>query len=223
MPSAATKPRAGLRLASDRDAFVEEASRTLGVPLTIISGDEEARLSYLSVAHESAPGPLRVVDIGGASTELVVGDGVEIESRVSHRIGSVRLTEQHVHHDPPLPAELERVAAAARQALQAQPLAPYRVLHGLAGTVTTAGALLADLPAYDRDAVDGVTAPIADVQALLERMAAMTTAERAAVPTIAAGRADVFVTGLVILLEVMRHCGADTLVVRDRGLRYALI
>ncbi len=213
----------GLRLASDRDRFVEEASRTLGVPLTIISGDEEARLSYLSVAHESPPGPLRVVDIGGASTELIVGDGVEIDSRVSHRVGSVRLTEQYVRHDPPLPAELDTIAAAAREALASQPVAPYPVLHGLAGTVTTAGALLADLPAYDRDAVDGVTASIEQVEALRDRMAAMTTAERAAVPTIDVGRADVFVAGVVILLEVMRHVGADTLVVRDRGLRYALV
>jgi exopolyphosphatase/guanosine-5'-triphosphate,3'-diphosphate pyrophosphatase len=213
----------GLRLARDQSTFVARASETLGVPLRLISGDEEARLSYLSVAHESPPGPLRVVDIGGASTELVVGDGETIESRRSHHVGSVRLTEAHVHGDPARPEELEAVAEAVREALAQQPVAPYPTLHGLAGTVTSAGALLAGLTEYDRERVDHVTASRAEVEALRDSMAAMTTAQRAELPVLAVGRADVFVSGLVILVEVMRHCGADTLVVRDRGLRYALI
>jgi exopolyphosphatase/guanosine-5'-triphosphate,3'-diphosphate pyrophosphatase len=135
----------------------------------------------------------------------------------------VRLTESHIVHDPPTTSELAAIAADVRAALATQPLPPHPRLHGLAGTVTTAGALLAELTEYDRTIVDETTVGRDEVEALLSRMAAMTTAARAALPVVSQGRADVFVAGLVILVEVMRHCGADTLVVRDRGLRWALV
>jgi exopolyphosphatase/guanosine-5'-triphosphate,3'-diphosphate pyrophosphatase len=213
----------GLRLASDPAPFLHAARDVLGCDVRMISGDEEAELSYRSVAAEEPPGPLRVLDIGGASTELVVGDAQGIHERRSHRIGSVRLTEAHVEHDPPTMDELHAMAEAARAAFATQPLPHHAVLHGLAGTVTSAGALLLGLSHWDRHAVDGARFEIARVEALRDRMAAMTTAQRAELAVLGTGRADVFVAGLVILVEALRHCDADTLVVRDRGLRYALV
>ncbi|MBC8069950.1 MAG: Ppx/GppA family phosphatase [Deltaproteobacteria bacterium] len=213
----------GLRMAGDPTPFLEPAQRTLGAPIRLISGDEEAELSYRSVASESAGGPLRVLDIGGASTELVVGDGVHIGARRSHPIGSVRLTERFVHHDPPSPEEIAAIEDTAMLAFSSEPLPPHPELHGLAGTVTCAGALLLGLTAYDRERVDGSRFALAEIVGLRDQLAAATLAERLAMPVLGTGRADVIVAGMTILVAALRHCGADTLVVRDRGLRFALV
>lgn len=213
----------GLRMAEDRDSFVARAGEVLGVPLRMITGEEEARLSYLSVAKEQDEGPLRVLDIGGGSTELAAGHGQRCESVCSHPIGSVRLTEHFVDTDPPSPENLEAIAAAAREALRTQPLPPHPQLHGLAGTVTTAAALLLGLTTYDREAVDGTRWSRARVLALRDDLAAQPLQERSGRPCLPPGRADVIVAGLTILVAALEHCGAEELVVRDRGLRYALI
>ncbi len=214
----------GLRMASDAERFLGPAAEALGVPVRIISGEEEARLSYRSVALEEPAGPLHVIDIGGASTELVSGEGTEIRSAVSHPIGSVRLTERHVL-DPAAPVPtgtVEAIEADALAAFASQPLEPHPVLHGLAGTITTCAALLLDLEAYDRDRVHGSSFARAEIVALRDRMASLPLAERTG-PVLAPGRADVIVAGLTILLAALAHCGAETLAVRDRGLRYALV
>ena|SRR5688572_16752567 len=214
----------GLRRASDRDIFLARAHEVLGCEVRTISGDEEAELSYRSVAQEEpAGGPLRVLDIGGGSTELVLGEDEHVTSRRSHRIGSVHLTERFVSHDPPTDDELDSMQRVVDDALATQPVDPHPVLHGLAGTVTSAAALMLGLPAYDREAVDGTRFGFDRVVALRDRMAALTIAERASYAVLGTGRADVFVGGLVILVQALRHCGATTLVVRDRGLRYALV
>ncbi|MEM6289758.1 MAG: Ppx/GppA family phosphatase [Myxococcota bacterium] len=214
----------GLRMASDRDVFLQRAKSTLGVPVRMISGEEEATLSYLSVAREHPDvAAMRVIDIGGASTELVAGSGEQVESVVSHKIGSVRLTEAHVKRDPITPEEIAAVEASARAALQAQPLSPADDLYGLAGTVTTAAALLLGLEHYDRDRVDGTSWTRAELSQLRTELAAEPLPVREARPCLPRGRADVVVAGLTILLVALEHCGAKRLVVRDRGLRYALV
>ena len=214
----------GLRLASDRAVFLERAHATLGVPVRMISGEEEARLSYLSVSREHPEvDAMRVIDIGGASTELVAGRGEVVDSVVSHKIGSVRLTETHVHSDPVDPAEVDAIAEAARVALAAQPMTPAAELYGLAGTVTTLASLLLELDAYDRDAVDGSRWTREDVVQLRDALAKEPLGARLERPCLPPGRADVVVAGLTILCVAMEHCGASTLVVRDRGLRYALV
>jgi exopolyphosphatase / guanosine-5'-triphosphate,3'-diphosphate pyrophosphatase len=213
----------GLRMAADADSFLRPAAEALGTRIRLISGDEEADLSYRSIAREHGEGPLRVLDIGGGSTELVVGEGEQILGRKSHAIGSVRLTERFVKSDPPSAAEIEAIGTAAREAFASQPVAPHPVLHGLAGTVTSAGALLLELTAYDREAVDGRAFPIDLVVHLRDTLAKETLAQRVARPILGTGRGDVIVAGMTILVEALRHCGAENLVVRDRGLRFALL
>lgn len=215
----------GVRMAANASDFLDPAAVALGRPVEIISGDEEARLSYLSVALEQpdVDAPSRVIDIGGASTELVAGHGTTITERRSHRIGSVRLTEACIRHDPVTPAELAEVEAHARQAFATQPLSPHPELVGLAGTVTTVAALLLDLPAYARDAVDGQRFAREQVWALRDTLARETIEQRAQRPCVSRGRADVIVAGATLLCCALEHCGADTLLVRDRGLRYALL
>lgn len=214
----------GLRMADDAQAFLEPAAKVLGQPVRLISGDEEAELSYRSVAQEHGDDELmHVLDIGGGSTELVVGRGLEVLDRRSHPVGSVRLTEQYLHSDPPTADELEAVAQATRSTLAHQVVSPLPELHGLAGTVTTVGALLLLLPAYDRTRVDGSRWPVWQIEGLRDRLASQTLAERGRFEVLPPGRADVIVAGVTILVEVLRHCGAQTLVIRDRGLRYALV
>ena len=213
----------GLRMASDRLMFLADANETLGAEVRMISGDEEARLSYLSVAREHPGGPLRVLDIGGGSTELVVGDGERIDSQRSHAIGSVRLTERCVRSDPPSTEEIQAIEEAAREVFRAQPVEPHPELHGLAGTVTTAAALMLELTRYDREAVDGKRFGRKEVVALRDRLAGQSLEARTRAPILPRGRADVIVAGLTILDVALEHCGAKTLVVRDRGLRYALL
>ena len=214
----------GVRLARNPDDFLLPASAILGVPVEVISGAEEARLSYLSVARETpGTGPLRVVDIGGASTEVVIGEGLRVLSAVSHRIGSVRLTERFIiSGDRPAVAEIAAIHDAVREALSAQPLPAHSRLHGLAGTVTTAAALLLGLDAYKSELVDNSEHSLSAIAELRDRLASQTLDERVG-PVLERRRADVMVAGLTILLAVMEHCGAQVLVVRDRGLRYALI
>lgn len=213
----------GLRMASDQLMFLADAKEALGAEVRMISGDEEARLSYLSVAREHRGGTLRVLDIGGGSTELVAGVGERIDSQRSHAIGSVRLTERCVRSDPPRAEEIGAIADAARAAFAEQPLEPHAELHGLAGTVTTAAALLLELPRFDREAIDGQRFDRKAVVALRDRLALQSLDARTREPTLPRGRADVIVAGLTILDVALGHCGAQTLVVRDRGLRYALL
>jgi exopolyphosphatase/guanosine-5'-triphosphate,3'-diphosphate pyrophosphatase len=214
----------GLRMAANATEFLEPAAAILGGEVRLISGDEEARLSYRSVALEHPDvAPLRVIDIGGASTELVVGHGLEVEQAVSHRIGSVRLSEQLGDGHPPSARALAAMHELARQTFAAQPLAPHPCLYGLAGTVTTAAGVLLELARYDRDRVDGTSWSRATVAALRSRLATLTLDQLRAIPLIGHGRADVVVAGVTILLAALEHCGADTLIVRDRGLRYALL
>ncbi len=214
----------GLRMAENPEAFLEPAAQILGQPVRMISGDEEAELSYRSVALEypDEDGPLRVLDIGGGSTELVAGLGMDVLDCCSHPVGSVRLTEQFLHGDPPTLSQVAAVAQAAREALAEQLLPPRPELHGLAGTVTSVAALLLGLNEYDRERVDGSRWTAAQVEMLRDQLAVQTTVQRERARVLA-GRADVIVAGVTILVEAMRHCGAQTLVVRDRGLRYALI
>lgn len=214
----------GLRLARDKDLFLDRAREALGVPVRMISGDEEARLSYLSVAREHPEvGAMRVIDIGGASTELAVGHGDVVDGVVSHKIGSVRLTEAHVAHDPVLPGEVLAIESAARRAFESQPLPAHDELYGLAGTVTTTAALLLGLDAYDRGRIDGTRWSVAEIVGLRDTLASESLEVRGQRPCLPPGRADVVVAGLSILGVALSHCGAKTLVVRDRGLRYALL
>ena len=124
---------------------------------------------------------------------------------------------------PPSAAAVAKMYAHAREVLASQALAPAPELHGLAGTVTTAAAVLLGLDRYERARVDNSRFARAELLALRERLAGLSLPELRAIPVVGPGRADVVVGGVTILLAALEHCGAQTLVVRDRGLRYALV
>jgi exopolyphosphatase/guanosine-5'-triphosphate,3'-diphosphate pyrophosphatase len=221
------------RDAANGEAFFEAVRAAAGLAPRIISGDEEARLVWASAWRDfgaggpGAPG-LAVLDVGGGSTEFTFGDSPSPRGRRSLQVGAVRLTERHVREDPVGPATLATLRLAARQALQ--PLAAMGRggpgggrLVGVAGTVTTLAAVEQALPAYDAGRVHGSSLARAQVEGLVERLAALPLAARARLPGMEPKRADVIVAGAVVVAEAMRLTGFETLTVSDRGVRWGLV
>ena len=210
---------AAVREAENREAF-EAAVRThAGTELEVVSGEREAELSFLGATWRlEEPAPFLVLDIGGGSTELVLGRERPVAS-TSLRIGSVRLTERHVRHDPPTPQELAAVEADAERALdeaeRAVPLREARTLVAVAGTATTVQALALGLPFYDPEAIHRSWLSRGDAERVLLDLARMTTPERAALPVMAPGREDVIVAGALILVAAMRRAGFDRALVSE--------
>lgn len=194
------------RDATNRADFLEPVRALTGVEVEVLSGEQEAAATFLGTVA-GLPGSARtlVVDIGGGSTEFIVGRE-EPEALRSLDVGCVRLTERHLHHDPPTPAEVAALRADARAHLAQlngilDPASVDRVL-GVAGTVTTVTAIALGLDAYDPRRIHHATVTAGQVHAIAERLAGMTVAERAALPVMAAGREDVIAAGALLLDEI---------------------
>lgn len=203
---------------ANRDDFFAMTAEVLGevVPgavAEVISGADEAELSFRGAVGEldSAAGPFVVVDLGGGSTEIVVG-GEAVVASYSADIGCVRLTERCLHSDPPTPAQVAAARQVVRERLEVAlgvvPVEGARTWVGLAGTMTTLSALAHNLPAYDSAVIhlSRVTAP--DLLAVCERLIGMTRAERAALPPMHEGRADVIGGGAIVVEELARELRA---------------
>ncbi|MBZ5739756.1 Ppx/GppA phosphatase family protein [Nocardioides mangrovi] len=207
------------RDAANADVFVAGVRERLGVEPEVVAGAVEAALSFDGAVRglRTPPAtPVLVIDIGGGSTELILGSTAP-ESADSMDIGSVRMTERHLHSDPPTAAEVAACVADIDAHLDACPVDPARAatVVGVAGTVTQLAAVALDLPAYSREAVDQLELPVAEVLATVDRLVAMTVAERRALPSMHPGRADVIAAGVLILAQVLRRSGAATMVVSE--------
>jgi len=203
------------RDAANRQVFLDAVRSELGVAAEVIDGIEEAQLGFLGALTGSAgalPRPLTCVDLGGGSTELVLGTSGP-EQAYSMNVGCVRLTERHLLADPPTVAELAAAAADVDAALdQAEgvvELGRTRTLVGLAGTVTTVTAEALGLERYDPEVIDGATLPVAEVLAACDRLAQATRAQRAALGFMHPGRVAVIGGGAVVWARVVtRVCRA---------------
>ncbi|MGW7431932.1 Ppx/GppA phosphatase family protein [Streptomyces sp. NPDC054861] len=210
------------RDAENRDEFVDGVIEILSVRPEVISGDQEAEFSFTGATSE-LPGAGRclVVDIGGGSTEFVVGDR-HVEAARSVDIGCVRLTERHVRSDPPAPAEIEAVRADVRAALDLAagtvPIAEAGTLVGLAGSVTTVAAIALGLTEYDSTAIHHSRISRDQVAEVTGRLLAAGHDERAAIPVIHPGRVDVIAVGALVLLEIMERTGAAEVVVSEHDI-----
>lgn len=213
------------RDARNREDFVAGVAARMGVEPEVITGAEEARLSYIGAVSTPAvlasAEPRLVVDIGGGSTEFVLGDDAPIAS-VSVDIGCVRLTERHALSDPPTEGELASLRAdadaAIAQAGRAVDLRSAASLVGLAGTVTTVAAIALDLTEYDPDVLHGARISAADVHEISARLAKMTLAERRALAVMHPGRADVIVSGSIILSRIVAAVGLPEVVVSEHDI-----
>jgi exopolyphosphatase/guanosine-5'-triphosphate,3'-diphosphate pyrophosphatase len=207
------------RDASNAAVFVAGVQERLGVEPEVVSGDVEAALSFDGAVRnlrEVPATPVLVIDIGGGSTELILGTTAP-DAADSMDIGSVRLHERHLHSDPPTAAEVAACTADIDAHLDACPVSPAdaATVVGVAGTVTQLAAVALDLTAYSRADVDQLVLPVEQVRATVERLLAMTVAERLALPAMHPGRADVIGAGVLILDRILRRTRADSLVVSD--------
>ena len=200
-----------VRDAENGEAFLGEIEWSYGFSTRLLSGDEEALLTFrgASSAGPLAPGTL-VVDLGGGSTELIVDD-----FHTSLDIGSVRLTERFLVSDPPTPDELEAAASAVQSVL---PELDVRAAIGVAGTMTTLAALDLGLVEYDPERVHGHRVTAQAVGRELDRLAALPVAERRQVPGLEPERAPVIVGGLVVVRELLGHFGLDAIEISERDL-----
>jgi len=218
------------RDASNADDFRGMVRAVLGVDPEVISGDEEARLSFTGAVNGlTADGPYLMVDIGGGSTEFVTGTS-SVEAAISMDIGCVRMTERHLRSDPPAAEEIaaaeKDIAAAVDTALAAVPGRDARTFVGLAGSVTTVAALALDLPEYDASRIHHARIALADVQRVTADLLAATVAERRRLPVMHPGRADVIGAGALILRIIMERSGLDSVVASEHdildGIAYGL-
>lgn len=189
---------------ANRDEFFAGVSTRLGFSPEVIAGTEEAGLSYEGATRSlhDVVGPALVVDIGGGSTEFVLG-----EKSVSVNIGCVRMTERHLHSDPPTSAEIEHVrkdlAEAMRQAGESVDLRAAGTLVGVAGTVTTVAARALGLDSYDPEVLHGAVIEREPLERAIAELVAMSRAERAALPYMHPGRVDVIGGGALVLGAVV--------------------
>ncbi|HHH11877.1 MAG TPA: Ppx/GppA family phosphatase [Sorangium sp.] len=214
-----------MRDAAGGGAFVAAAEALIGVAPEVISGEREARLTFegalTGLPHR---GQVAVFDVGGGSTEIIRGsvEAQHIEACVSLNIGAVRLTERHLHHDPPSPDELRVLRDEVRETLAGAPVLAGRPLVGVAGTVTTLAAVVHDVAPYDGARIHGSSLSRKQVAAAIEQLASLTLEARRHIAALPAKRADVIVAGAIIVDEMCAFAAADGLVVSDRGVRWGL-
>jgi exopolyphosphatase/guanosine-5'-triphosphate,3'-diphosphate pyrophosphatase len=206
---------------SNRDAFFAGIRDRFGIEPEIISGREEAELSFRgATASLDLPAPYLVADIGGGSTELVLGNGDGVIAAQSLDMGSVRMTERHVTSDPTTPAELAAISKEVDALLDSceVALAEARTLIGVAGTVTTVAAVALGLPEYDRAAVHHARLGAADLRTATTWLTTSTRAERSAVRSIHPGRVDVIGAGALILQRLYDRMAVDEVVVSEHDI-----
>lgn len=202
------------RDAANRDDFFAMTARILGAAVPgavaeVISGTEEAELSFRGAVGELDPaaGPFVVVDLGGGSTEVVLGAGSgEVTAGYSADIGCVRITERCLHSDPPTPAEVDAARQVVRtrlaEALQVVPVNEARTWVGLAGTFTTIAALAHRLPVYDSAAIHLSTVPLSALRTVCDELIGMSRTQRAALGPMHEGRVDVIGGGAIVVEEL---------------------
>lgn len=215
------------RDAENRHEFVDGVREIFGVEPEVVTGAEEASLSFTGATRGlerlALPRPYLVVDIGGGSTEFVVG-AERVESALSVDIGCVRLTERHFKDagDPPSVAALEAVVADIERALDRVtdevPVERAHTLVGLAGTVTTIAGIALDLPAYDPQRIHHAIVPAQQVHEVTRRLVSLTHGERAEIPVMHPGRVDVIGAGGLILDRIVRRFAFPQVVVSEHDI-----
>ncbi|HKG03141.1 MAG TPA: Ppx/GppA phosphatase family protein [Conexibacter sp.] len=211
--------------------FTRRVRDDYGLDARTIAGEEEAELTFRGATHGRDPQdttPLLVVDIGGGSTELIVGaaGSTEPSFHVSLQAGVVRQTERHLHHDPPPPHELQQLADDVRATIEAgvprEVRASARAAVGVAGTATSLAAIDQELDPYDPRRVHGYVLELGEVELLLARLAQMPLAQRRDVRGLHPDRAPTIVAGAAILLEVLRAFELDRAEVSEHDLLHGV-
>lgn len=215
-----------MRDAKGGEELRAHVKRVIGVDARVISGDEEARVSFAGatsgLGYDAASGEVCVFDIGGGSTEVITGAApATIHWAKSFDVGSVRLTERHVRHDPPTAEELAKVTADAEATFADVPRFDG-VPVGVAGTMTTLAAVALGLEAYDGARVHGLELKTDELRRVVESLAAKTVADRRTVSGLEPKRADVIVAGGLVALALLDRWGSKAVRISDRGVRWGI-
>ena len=212
-----------VRDAENGAAFVAELRERFDLSARVLDGSEEARLTYLGATSEARPSvPTLVIDIGGGSTELIVGHGDQIDFHTSLQAGVVRHSERCINSDPPTASELEALATDVR-GLIADSIGTGVEAHqgiAVAGTPTSLAAVVMELEPYDPTRVHGHVLGLPSIQVILSRLASLPLAERVAVPGLHPARAPTIVAGIVILVETMRAFDLERITVSEHDILY---
>jgi exopolyphosphatase/guanosine-5'-triphosphate,3'-diphosphate pyrophosphatase len=212
-----------VRDAENGSAFVAELRERFALSARVLDGEEEARLTYLGATSEQAPTePTLVVDIGGGSTELIVGTGAEISFHTSLQAGVVRHSERHIASDPPTAIELESLAADVRGLIEAAVGNGVEAKAGIAvaGTPTSLAAIEMGLEPYDPARVHGHVLSLPSIQRMLSQLACTPLAQRVQIPGMHPDRAPTIVAGVVILVETMRAFDLEQIEASEHDILY---
>jgi exopolyphosphatase / guanosine-5'-triphosphate,3'-diphosphate pyrophosphatase len=212
-----------VRDAENSGAFIAELRERFALNARILTGTEEARLTYLgAVANRPPADGTLVIDIGGGSTEIVVGSGREMAFHTSLQVGTVRHTERHIRNDPPTAPELEALAEDIRKQLFAELAAAdffdIQTGIGVAGTPTSLAAIDQELDPYDPEKVHGYVLSLDAIQRMYSMLSGKTLEERLKVPGLHPGRAPTIVAGVVILIQAMRAFGLQQIEVSEHDI-----
>jgi len=226
-----------LRNASNSSAFIHAVKKKTGIDVTVISGEEEARLTLLGVARTlSAEGGLKkikpltsslVIDIGGGSTEIITTRLGEAPVSVSLPLGAVYLNERCIKHDPPTAEELVLLRRMVREKLNRHAAMiqpdPAGIFIGTAGTITTLASIDQGLEAYDTERINRSVLAGDSIDNIIEKLSMSSLEERRMIRGLEPGREDIILAGAVILQEIMRRFGYTSLLVSDWGLREGIV
>ena len=214
-----------LRNATNAVDFLKQARERCGVKVKVISGEEEARLSYLAVLSGLPIQDEKIVifDTGGGSTEFVFGEGSKVSKRFSVDIGNIRITEKFFKNDPVLKEEMEKAAAEIENVFTRYDVrGEISQLVGMGGTVTAMGAVKHKMEAYRPEVIQGSKLTLEDIEAQVLDYSKKTIEERRQTVGLQPKRADVILAGACILRAILRLLGANEVTISDRGIRHGL-
>ena len=216
-----------LRDAKNNFEFINYIKETTGIPIEIFSGDDEAQWTYRGGISDfiGRAEQYSVVDIGGGSTEIISGNSLAIQFKVSFDIGSVRITERILKNSPP---EISALVEAHEFILSAMPVEqlhtmPSTFVIGVAGTLTTLAALHQQLPSYIPEKINGYVLSFDNICSMFALLKDKSVEQISTFPQISAGRADIILAGIMILMGCMEKSGLKEITVSDRGLRYGIV
>ena len=218
-----------LRDATNGAEFVRDVKTRIGLRIDLLSGQEEAELTYRGAVSEflRKPGAQRsfaVLDIGGGSTEMTIGEEGAVLRKASLNVGALRLTERLLKTSPPSAPAISQAVSEVRSWISTLPrLLPSTHLIGVAGTVTTLAAIDLNLPVYDAKRVSGHFIRLEMIDQIYEKLRTKSVGEMIRTfPQIQLGRADIILAGIIVLIEALKRFGVRGITTSDRGLRYGL-
>jgi exopolyphosphatase/guanosine-5'-triphosphate,3'-diphosphate pyrophosphatase len=216
---------AALREAKNRDAFLELVNKELSFPIRVISEHDEAFYTYLSVRQNltDETESVIIIDIGGGSMEIIYGNRENFIDFISLPVGSVKLTEMFIQHDPPLDDEIRLLRDFLKSILKLSFGKGIQSVVGTAGTITTLGSIAIGLCQWDKKQIHGLRLSLQRIDNVVYQLANMALCERTNLPGMEKGREDIILQGIILLQETMRYLGAEELMIDANGVRHGVL